>query len=749
MSLFAELKRRNVFRVAIAYGVIAWVLAQIADLAFDNFGAPDWVSKSVLFVLMLGFPLAVFFAWAFEMTPDGIKKEKDVDRNESITDRTGKKLNHLIIGVLVIAVGFLLYERSGDDKPPPTEEVVVTEGSKLSIAVLPFENRSNRDEDEFFTEGIHDDLLTTMANIGSMKVISRTSVMEYRDTTKKIPEIARELGVANILEGGIQRSGNQVRINVQLIDADTDEHLWAEIYDRKLTAENLFAIQSEVSQAIANALHATLSPEEARRISAVPTESLEAYETYLRGRQRWEMRTADSTAQAVDLFLRAIELDPNFAEAWAGVGDAYRHQVPYGGLPGNEQFPKAEEAIRKALELNPDLAEAQAAMGGLIRQRGGDSDEARRYLERAIELNPSYSPAYNWLGLNYNSAAEFDKATEVFLRGQEVDPLSAVLASNLAFAAGFAGRHDEMRERLERSAETHPESPFPDSGMAAYQVWVRGRLDEALRSNVRAVLADPNDTSHRVFLAAALLQLGDVPAAENWLDSAFALQPDNFEAIAFRVLSQLYSGKIEVATTEARRMYAEHPDSRRYNPWLLELIASADIASGNADVALQRYVLDYPEVAGGNPDPLNVWGTGVVLDIVRVLRETGNGERADALLDEAIRVLEAAPILGPSGSGGILPAAYAVAGRHPDALAALRSAIDAGWRVDWHYFFDYYWAFEPLRDDPEFESMRMELAADMDTQLENVRRMEASGAIPKVPGMELLTKPDRSGAPPI
>ena len=259
MRLLTELKRRNVFRVAIAYGVVAWVLAQIADLAFENFGAPDWVAKSVLLVLMLGFPLAVIFAWAFELTPDGIKLEKDVERDESITAQTGKKLNGLIIALLVVAVVVLLVERSFRTTAPSPEEVVVTESADLSIAVLPFDNRSNRQEDEFFTEGIHDDLLTTMANIGSMKVISRTSVLEYKDTTKKIPEIARELGVANILEGGVQRSGNQVRINVQLIDAKTDEHLWAEIYDRELTAENLFRIQSEVARAIAKALQATLS----------------------------------------------------------------------------------------------------------------------------------------------------------------------------------------------------------------------------------------------------------------------------------------------------------------------------------------------------------------------------------------------------------------------------------------------------------------------------------------------------------
>ena len=227
MSLFSELKRRNVFRVAIAYTVIAWILAQVADLAFDNFGTPEWVSKTVLFLLVLGFPLAIFFAWAFELTPEGLKKEKDVDRAASITSHTGRKLDYSIIVLLVLALGYFVWESRVADRGLEVDQATVEVAAATiadaviendkSIAVLPFENRSSREEDEFFTEGIHDDLLTTIAKIGSMKVISRTSVMTYKDTTKNIREIAKELGVAHILEGGVQRSGNKVRINIHRI----------------------------------------------------------------------------------------------------------------------------------------------------------------------------------------------------------------------------------------------------------------------------------------------------------------------------------------------------------------------------------------------------------------------------------------------------------------------------------------------------------------------------------------------------
>ena len=242
---------------------------------------------------------------------------------------------------------------------------------------------------------MHDDLLTTLAKIGSMKVISRTSVMEYRDTTKKIPDIARELGVANILEGGVQRAGNQVRINVQLIDAATDEHLWAEIYDRELTAENLFAIQSEISKAIADALHATLSPEEVDRIDAVPTQSLDALDHYLRGRKYMATRNVVDLERATQEFLKAVEIDPDFALAWVGVADSHALLSGYKAVPLGTFDNIRDEAINKALEIDPQLGEAYASLGSLLVHRG-DYAGAEAAYDKAIEFTPNYSTAYHW-----------------------------------------------------------------------------------------------------------------------------------------------------------------------------------------------------------------------------------------------------------------------------------------------------------------------------------------------------------------
>ena len=728
MSLFVELKRRNVFRVAIAYGIIAWVLAQVADLAFDNFGSPEWVSKTVLFLLMLGLPLAIFFAWAFELTPEGIKKEKDVDRTASITPKTGQKLNYVIIGVLVVAVGFLLTKQFGTVEDETPFEVTQTDTSRLSIAVLPFENRSDRSEDAFFAEGIHDDLLTTIANIGSMKVISRTSVMEYKGTTKKIPEIARELGVANILEGGVQRSGNQVRINVQLIDAETDEHLWAEIFDRQLTAENLFVIQSEVSNAIAQALHTTLSPDEKQRIDSVRTRNLEAYEAYMLGRQQWVARTADSTAASVLHFQRAVDLDPNFAQAWAGLADAYRHQVPYGGVPESEALPKAEIAARKALELDDQLGEAHATLGGLLSQMG-EINAAEIELRRAIELNPNYSAAYNWLGLVLNRRGENDKAIEVFQKGLAIDPLSPVLHSNIFYNYGAAGRFDEMKSGAERMIELDPQSTFGYWGLASYYGSVEARFDTSLVWQNKAIALDTNDVDGTAGLAITYLDLGDVESAEYWIERAGEIRAENVSVSSARFALAAFRERMDEASTHARKI-EELASGRVFNPFVLEMLSRDDLNDGNGADALDRYNKSFPMLLAGDEFDVTAANYYIVPNIVQLLRATGDSKSADTLLQLLLVRLESTPAMGPAGYGPFKSIALMLAGREDDAMNELEAAADAGWRFGWWYFFDRHPAFEPLRGRPEFQELRARVAADIATQLENVRRMERNGELP-------------------
>jgi TolB-like protein len=321
MSFFQELKRRNVFRVGIAYAVAAWVLLQLTDVVGEILELPEWGGKLILLAIVVGFIPALILAWAFELTPEGVKRESEVDRSQSIAPKTGKKLNTVIVVLMAIAIAYLLFDKfylATLEPESPAEAVVnpveVTETqspqvltqaakakhSRQSIAVLPFTTRSTNEEDRFFSDGMHDDLLTQLAKISSLKVISRTSVMEYRETTKNVRQIGDELGVAAILEGAVQRAGQQVRINMQLIDTQTDEHLWAETYDRALSVDNLFAIQSEIAQAITDALQATLSPAERNQLERKLTNNLEALEAYRRARILVDNFVAEELNRAED-----------------------------------------------------------------------------------------------------------------------------------------------------------------------------------------------------------------------------------------------------------------------------------------------------------------------------------------------------------------------------------------------------------------------------------------------------------------
>jgi len=459
MSLFAELKRRNVFKVGVAYAVAAWILLQLIDVVGGILALPVWVPQFMLLLLLVGLVPALIFAWAFEMTPDGVKREKDVDRSQSMTPQTGKKLNNAILVLMALAIVYLLFDKFSGDRPEAvsTPAVALNQDSpetapapdiqpaisRQSIAVLPFDNRSRNVDDEYFTEGIHDDLLTSLARITSLKVISRTSVSQYKDTEKTIPQIAAELGVATVMEGAVQRSGNTVRINVQLIDANTDEHLWAEIFDREMTAENLFAIQSEISQKIANALEAALSPEETQRLNDFPTQSMEAYNAYLRGRQLLPQRNARGLEQALEAFGEAVELDPNFALAWVGIADSATLLRTHGSIDPVKQVEMTKNAVDRALEIDPTLGEAWVSQGALF-ETIGQYEEAETSYRRGIELSPNYAMAYQWYAeLIDNTNDRLQEALTLFNKAAQLDPLSAIIKQVTAGLYARMGRYVE------------------------------------------------------------------------------------------------------------------------------------------------------------------------------------------------------------------------------------------------------------------------------------------------------------------
>jgi len=431
MSLFEELKRRNVFRVGIAYAVTSWLLLQVADIVLENIAAPGWVMQAFMLALGLGFPLALFFAWAFELTPEGLKKEKDVDRTASMTPQTGRRLDYIIIAVMALALSYFVWESRFSSGEIAAVEEAVTSGEK-SIAVLPFVNMSDDPANEYFSDGIAEELLNVLVKVKGLRVASRTSSFAFKENkTISIPDIARELNVDHVLEGSVRKAGNTVRITAQLIDVRTDRHLWSGTYDREL--EDIFAIQDEISGQIVQALKIALGAggQEAAADFRQPTQNVESYELYLKGRYFWQRRGADNIRRAIGLFDRATQLDPKFARAWSSLAAAHITLPAYSDETEQEHNPPAILAAKRALTLDDSLAEAYAVLGDIARVNWKWAT-AKAYYERATVSEPKNSTAHLWYAEHYGTVGRMHDALEETLIAYDLDPLHPATNAHLA-----------------------------------------------------------------------------------------------------------------------------------------------------------------------------------------------------------------------------------------------------------------------------------------------------------------------------
>ena len=425
MSLFGELRRRNVFRVAIAYSIVAWLIAQVTELTLDSFGTPEWVMKTILLLLAIGLPIAIIFAWAFELTPEGVRKEKDVDRSESITQKTGRRIDFMIITVLAVALLFAISTHQWTTGIAGTAEdameIVETDGAE-SIAVLPFVNMSDDPNNEYFSDGISEELLNVLVRVEGLRVASRTSSFAFKDKDTSIPDIAASLGVDHVLEGSVRKAGDTVRVTAQLIDVRTDSHLWSQTYDRKL--EDIFAIQDEISGQIVAALKVALGTGEQPQISSAVelTDNLDAYQNYLHGRYLWQRRGAENIGQAIDLFSKATEQDPTFARAWSSLAGAHITMPTYSAEPLEDHYPQALAYAKKALSIDGTIAEAYAVLGELARE-DRHWGAAEKHYRNAIKHEPKNSTSYLWYAEHLQSTGRIDAALQTVLAAYRLDPL--------------------------------------------------------------------------------------------------------------------------------------------------------------------------------------------------------------------------------------------------------------------------------------------------------------------------------------
>ena len=481
MSLFQELKRRNVFKVAIAYIVVSWLVAQVLQLVFESFGTPDWVMKTVLVLMAMGLLFALFFAWAFELTPEGLKRESEVDRSQSIAPQTGKKLNYTIFFVMALAIAYFAYDNfmlRQSPGPLPEKSVAQTaeEGpagkalgeTDKSVAVLPFVDMSPEKDQEYFTDGLTENLLNALAQLRELKVAGRTSSFAFKNRNEDLRSIGEQLGVAHLLEGSVQKSGERVRITAQLINAGDGYHLWSETYDR--TLEDIFAVQDEIADEVARAMQvALLGKEKVAEPSASSKDAAAAYNDYLKGLYELNQQNMESNERAVVYFRRAIEEDPNLALAWAGLAMSLDYITGFGDGDFKAGFEEARASAMRALEINPDLPEGHLALAGVQQALDWDWEAAEASLNRALALRPGDAEIRGELARLKDSRGKTEEAFSEYQLVAQQDPLD--LRAQLALASAYArlGRYGEAGKILDEVKQKDPSRPVLQ--------WYKGTLN--------------------------------------------------------------------------------------------------------------------------------------------------------------------------------------------------------------------------------------------------------------------------------
>ena len=485
-NFFAELKRRNVYKVAVAYVVAGWALAQGIAQVFPVFDVPNWVVRVIVLLIVIGFPIALVLAWAFELTPEGLKRTETADAAHQHS--SSRVWIYVVIVGGAISIGLFFLGRYTVQRA--STNAVVT---NKSIAVLPFENLSDDKSNAYFADGIQEEILTRLAKVADLRVIARTSTERYKSSPENLPQIAQQLGVAHILEGSVQKAAEKVRVSVQLINASTQAHLWAETYDRNLT--DIFAVESDIAKTIADTLQAKLSDPEQHAITARPTENAEAYQLYLKGRYFWNKRTGADLKTAIDYFHQAIGIDTNYALAYAGLADAYGLLSGFGAASPKDSLPQAKAAAKKALELDNTLGEAHASLAQALFAHDFNFAEANREFRRAIELNPNYATAHQWYGQSgLAPLGQFEDAIAEMKRALELDPLSVIINADLGSVLCSARRYDAAIEQLRKTVEMNPRFYYAHWNLGQ-ALEVKGLVNEASAEYEKAIALDDDPLS--------------------------------------------------------------------------------------------------------------------------------------------------------------------------------------------------------------------------------------------------------------
>ena len=558
-GFLGELKRRNVYKVAVAYAIVGWLLVQVATQVFPFFEIPNWAVRLVVLAIVIGFPIALVIAWAFELTPEGLKRTEDADLAQQSPRKSHAWIYIVIVGAL-LSVGLFFVGRYSARN---TASAARTELPAKSIAVLPFVNMSADKNDEYLSDGVSEELITALSKITGLQVKARTSSFAFKGKNEDIQKIGELLHVSHLLEGSVAKAGNKLRITAQLIQASDGNHEWSDTYDREM--QDIFAVRSEVAQQVADTLKVRLLGEDKRKIDKKPTENLEAYNLYRQGRFYADKLSEEGMTKAVPFFQQAIEKDPRFALAYAGMADNYVIAAD-AIIPPREAFSKAKEAALKAIELDDSLAEAHASLGLVHYHYDWDWPAAEQELKRAISLNPQSAQSYTLYTHYLAGMGRYDEAKKYGARALELDPLSVSAHWFLGWGAIYAGRSDEAIGFFSKALELDPNNPWtrwflgrayllsgnspraieemetglrfgPDDplglGFTGYVYAVTGRRADALKILQRLDELQKRrfiSTISRVYVYAGL---GDKDKAFEWLEKAYEERSDSLAWFRF------------------------------------------------------------------------------------------------------------------------------------------------------------------------------------------------------------------------
>ncbi len=715
---FDELRRRRVAKASAIYAVVAWAVIEAASVILPALNLPDWTVTFVVVLALLGFPVVLVFSWIFDFTGDGVVRTPAANGSAAGgVPAQGRVIDFVVIAVLLGVIGWLGWERAFDDRPADPATTFD------SIAVLPFINMSGDADNEYFSDGLAEELLNALVGVQGLRVAARTSSFQYKGRNLDVREIGKALGVDTVLEGSVRKSGDRIRVTAQLIRATDGFHLWSQTYDRDL--EDVFAVQDEITLAIVDALELQLGTSARARQSARHTDSIEAYEAYLRGRFEMHKRTADSLVSATEDFRRAIELDRNYAAAHSGLADTWVLRSSYGGVDGQEALRQAEPLARRAVELDPNLAEAQASMGFVLAQKAEFADTAIEHYRKAIELNPSYSPAYHWLGLALQQQARFSEAAEVMRKAIAIDPRYATGKRALLSALRNIDANDEADALARRLAVEHPDDPLVFYGLGGDAQRMNRPVD-ALRHYAHALELDPTNITVRISVAYLLLQLGAVDRADEQVAIVRRLQPAHSGLDSWALDRALFTGDLTAYEREATEFLETIPAGLQRNAFACNMYQNLRAMEKTLEWC-QAALKEAGWQPGGAVPPGWINAGAAVMLAARITDDqTLVAKLQPAVNQELQRMLSAGLSEGGLRWAIELFDIHAGIDKRDEFFTAFAEEVARG---NWSpTVLRQVPLFDPVREDPRFEQM----VAEVEARLDAAREAAAAVSIPAV-----------------